>query len=217
MSSYPSNFDALKGRIEEIAAGTPYRSEAFMFVLQAVPHQFFASSPSDHLKGAELCWCLRDRAIIEFGPKASETLHGWSVQTCDDFGNIVYMLIDAGLLAKTEKDSKADFHDVYDFDQVFHENARPRKAAARFQWRISTMLWITTLAAIALAGFGKLGFFGAVGTVFSSWIGLIGVVLLAEGLANRSRDWILAVCVGVGLCGIAIAMFVAITFDSSLR
>jgi uncharacterized repeat protein (TIGR04138 family) len=176
-----------------------------------MPYLDFPSPPNDHITGAELCWRRRDRAIIEFGSKALETLRGWSVQSCDDFGNIVYLLIDAGLLATSEQDSKADFHGVYDFAHAFHKDAKPRKAPPRFQWRISTLFWITTIAAIALAGFGQLGYIGAVGTVFASWIGLIGAVLLIDGLTNKSRGWILAVCVGIGLCGFAIAMFAGIT------
>lgn len=213
MPTNPSDSDSLECQVKKIAARTPYSSEAFMFVLQTAPYSISPISPTDHVTAAELCSCLRDHANAKFGSNALGTLRGWSVHTCDDFGTIVYSLIDAGLMRKTEKDSIDDFHNVFDFDVAFNADAKPKAPRARFQWRLSSLLWITTVAAIASMGFAKLGFEGAIGTVYSSWIGLIGVVLLIEGLKNRTKGWIFAACAGAALCLIAAAMFFGITAD----
>ena len=50
---------------------------------------------------------------------AKAVLNSWGVRTTDDFGAIVFNLVDAGLMFKTEEDRIEDFHAVYDFDDVF--------------------------------------------------------------------------------------------------
>ena len=64
----------------------------------------------------------------DFGSAARQHLASWSVQSCDDFGTIVYALADASLIRKTEQDSRADFDGVFNFDDAFHEGAKPRNA-----------------------------------------------------------------------------------------
>jgi uncharacterized repeat protein (TIGR04138 family) len=46
----------------------------------------------------------------------------WGVQTTEDFGHIVFNLVEKGLLSKTPEDSLEDFRDVYDFKKVFEED-----------------------------------------------------------------------------------------------
>ena len=43
----------------------------------------------------------------------------WGVHRTDDFGEIVFQLVERGLLTKTEEDSKDDFRDVYAFEDAF--------------------------------------------------------------------------------------------------
>jgi uncharacterized repeat protein (TIGR04138 family) len=49
----------------------------------------------------------------------------WGIHNCRDFGEIVFNMVDIGLLAKTEKDSRADFQDGYEFDEAFRAPFRP--------------------------------------------------------------------------------------------
>jgi uncharacterized repeat protein (TIGR04138 family) len=46
-------------------------------------------------------------------------LNHWGVNTTDDFGEIVFNMVENGLMGKTEKDSREDFKNVYDFHEVF--------------------------------------------------------------------------------------------------
>jgi uncharacterized repeat protein (TIGR04138 family) len=50
---------------------------------------------------------------------ARVVLESWGCLRTDDFGNIVYNLIEASILTKTDQDRLEDFHDVYDFEQAF--------------------------------------------------------------------------------------------------
>lgn len=43
----------------------------------------------------------------------------WGVHNCRDFGEIVFNMVEIGLLAKTDKDTRADFQNGYDFTEAF--------------------------------------------------------------------------------------------------
>ena len=50
---------------------------------------------------------------------ASAVLTHWGITKTRDFGNIVFNMIEKGLLSKVESDSIEDFNDVYDFKVAF--------------------------------------------------------------------------------------------------
>jgi uncharacterized repeat protein (TIGR04138 family) len=210
MSHDAANDEVFARQLRDTAAKSAYPYEAFLFVYQTLPSSFSPELPYDHIDAAELCWRLRDRAIVDFGSAARERLASWSVQSCYDFGNIVYALVDAGLIKKTEQDSRADFDSVFGFDDAFHEGAKPRKRNTRTQWRLSTLFAITTVAAIASAGFGRLGIGGAAGTLLSSWLAVIGVYCVIEGVRDRSKGWVISIGMGVMCCALAAAMYIGI-------
>jgi len=108
------------GKIETIRSlDERYHEDAYLFVIDAVESVLIEISEVRHISGAELCDGLRELAIARFGPMAKEVLNFWGVRGTEDFGNIVFNLVDAGLLLKTERDRIDDFVDVYDFDEVF--------------------------------------------------------------------------------------------------
>lgn len=107
--------------VSDVAKSTKYPVEAFEFVNRALENASNAGpegAPS-HVSGQELCWTLRDHALQSFGAQARQVLASWGVESCEDFGQIVYAMVDAGLIGKTERDSIRDFDGVYAFDQAF--------------------------------------------------------------------------------------------------
>jgi len=74
---------------------------------------------SRHVTGQELCVGLRDYAVGEFGPLAITVLNSWGIRKTRDFGSIVFTMVEAGLLRKTDDDSLDDFVDVFEFDEAF--------------------------------------------------------------------------------------------------
>jgi uncharacterized repeat protein (TIGR04138 family) len=72
-----------------------------------------------HLTGQELCDAIRQYALEEYGLMAKAVLNSWGIYTTGDFGEIVYNLIDVGLMKKSERDRREDFDDVYDFNEAF--------------------------------------------------------------------------------------------------
>ena len=74
---------------------------------------------SHHVTGTDLCQGLRNYAIREYGLLARTVLRHWHINSCEDFGNIVFEMIEAGLMHKTEDDCIEDFIDVFDFRDAF--------------------------------------------------------------------------------------------------
>ena len=90
------------------------------------------SGKSRHVTGAELLDGLRGYALEQFGPMTKTVLNSWGVHQCQDFGDIVFNLIEYNAFSKTEDDRREDFANLYDFDDVFVKpflpTQRPRGA-----------------------------------------------------------------------------------------
>ncbi len=79
------------------------------------------SDTSRHVTGEQLCYGLRDFAREEYGLLARTVLRRWGIRTCEDFGKIVFAMVEAGLMHKTDRDSISDFIGVFDFNEAFSE------------------------------------------------------------------------------------------------
>jgi len=103
-----------------------YSYEAYEFVFQALNYtqKLLEREPPDnpeaagsahhHVSGGELLQGIRSLALREFGLMSTTVFHMWGIRRTDDFGAIVFNLVQAGLMSKTDEDSHADFHEVYD-------------------------------------------------------------------------------------------------------
>jgi uncharacterized repeat protein (TIGR04138 family) len=102
-----------------------FTPEAFEFLhrgLEAAARIKYGKRAGDaprHVTGQELSHALRLLALSRWGPLAREVLHKWNIRRTRDFGEMVYLMIDLGLMGRQDSDSIADFDDVYDFDQAF--------------------------------------------------------------------------------------------------
>ncbi len=127
---------------------TRYPFEAYEFVFNALGHtqrlrethpparpgkRPAASSEQHHVSGPELLEGVRDLALREFGLLARTVFRLWGINTTDDIGEIVFNLIDAELMSRTDEDRRSDFHNVYDMDRALTEgyeiSARPEDEA----------------------------------------------------------------------------------------
>ena len=114
-----SNTEILEriGRIAE--EDKRYNKEAFLFVLVALEYTVSKQSVRRHLTGQELAKGIAEFAREQYGYMAKMVLNNWGITNTLDYGEIVYLLIENGLLTKTEDDRKEDFAGVYDFDMEF--------------------------------------------------------------------------------------------------
>lgn len=107
-------------------ARAAFPPEAYEFVRAGLEHTtrfVHGDDPlepaSRHVNGRQLCLGLRDYAVRQYGLLARIVLERWGVRRTEDFGRIVFDMVESGLLRKTEDDRYEDFADVYDFDEVF--------------------------------------------------------------------------------------------------
>jgi uncharacterized repeat protein (TIGR04138 family) len=123
--------------LAKIAAKDPrYHREAYLFVREALDHTQKTISKDArgrirHVTGRELLAGIREYALQQFGPMTKTVLEEWGVRCCPDFGEIVFNMVEVGWLAKTEKDSRADFEGDYDFDEAFRKPFLPKAKQTR--------------------------------------------------------------------------------------
>lgn len=77
-----------------------------------------------HISGRELLEGIRELALQQFGLMTRTVFHHWGIRSTEDFGRIVFELIERGEMRKTERDQLSDFADVYDFAEVFDREYR---------------------------------------------------------------------------------------------
>lgn len=93
-----------------------YKPEAYLFVLAAVHFTVSALPQRRHVTGKELLEGIRVYGLDQFGPLTREVFEHWGIHDTLDFGQIVFLLVSAKLLSKTEEDTLHDFKEVYDFE-----------------------------------------------------------------------------------------------------
>lgn len=92
-------------------------------ILGEAPGEAEANAPR-HITGQQLCLGLRDLAIERYGFLAPTVLQTWNVRSTEDFGVMVYALIDREEMRSSPEDRFEDFIGVYDFDEVFAADQR---------------------------------------------------------------------------------------------
>ena len=111
-----------------------YSPEAYAFVREALNFTTrpLKKSPSEklrHVTAAKLLHGIRQYALREYGAMALTVLNSWGVRKCQDFGQIVFNLVNKEFIRKTEEDSIRDFDNGYDFECAFRKPFTPKKPA----------------------------------------------------------------------------------------
>ncbi len=112
------------GALKEILRKDPrYKLEAYSFLMSVLNYTVSKLPKPRHVTGQELLEGIKEFGLEQFGPMTRTVFEHWGITSTEDFGNIVFNLVDVGLLGKTEEDSVSDFKGVYDFE-VFDKNYR---------------------------------------------------------------------------------------------
>ena len=111
-----------------LAQDSRYARDAFFFVRDAlgvtkrlVHKENREVLEEKHVSGQQLLAGIRELALKEFGPMTVTVLEEWGIRDCKDFGEIVFSMVEVGLLAKTKTDSRADFQNGYSFVEAFQK------------------------------------------------------------------------------------------------
>jgi len=113
-----------------LARDSTYHRDAYLFVREALvfTQKLVGRGQGGrerHVSGQQLLDGIRQFAIKEYGPMVLTVLEEWGVRHCRDFGNLVFIMIEARLLRKTDTDSRSDFENGYDFDEAFRKPFLP--------------------------------------------------------------------------------------------
>ena len=109
-----------------------YAPEAFTFLYESLDHAVKlagrenAEGADRHVSGQELLAGMKSYAVTLFGPLAGEVWRRWGVRETIDWGRIVFLLVDAGLLNRQEEDRIDDFEEGFDYDDAFVKKYRPK-------------------------------------------------------------------------------------------
>jgi uncharacterized repeat protein (TIGR04138 family) len=110
-----------------------FTTDAYHFVQEGLNHTLKSLKRGSqqahrHVSGQELLQGLREFALKEYGPMSKAVLNEWGISTTDDFGQVVFNLVNSGVLGKNETDSPSDFKNVFTFDDAFVKPFTPRLA-----------------------------------------------------------------------------------------
>jgi uncharacterized repeat protein (TIGR04138 family) len=108
-----------------------YNETAYLFILAALHYTIERVGEARHISGRELAEGCRDLAIERFGLMARSVLEFWGIRSTRDLGEIVFALVECGVLVKQDGDCLDEFCDVFCFSEAFEHNypwCAPRQA-----------------------------------------------------------------------------------------
>ncbi len=112
---------------DQIVQEGPYPQAAYVFVqeglaftVKRVHRNAEKKEPGQrHVDGRQLCMGLRDFAVRKYGLLARSVLQHWNITRTEDFGRIVFRMVDLGLMSRTETDTMDDFQGIFSFEESF--------------------------------------------------------------------------------------------------
>jgi len=114
------NVDFYK-KIEEIIGKDPrYKADAYEFMMQALWFTQKKLQRTAHVSAKELLDGARDFGLNQYGPMTKSVFEHWGVKSTDDFGEIVFNMIDHNLMKKSDRDCRQDFKNVYSFEETLN-------------------------------------------------------------------------------------------------
>jgi uncharacterized repeat protein (TIGR04138 family) len=110
-----------------------YHDTAYVFVLAALQFTISRLGEARHISGCELAAGCRDLALERYGLMARPVLDFWGIRCTRDIGEIVFALVECGVLVKQDDDSVSDFENAFCFDDAF-ERAYPWSTPASIRF-----------------------------------------------------------------------------------
>lgn len=137
--------DAEEGEDEEGTYGQDYDSQGFSTAPFAVNDEDESvadeqdddaeNDDSNGVTAEQVCVVAVEYAVRAYGLMARTILSRLGLRTTGDLGDVVYKMIDAGLICPSEGESRADFDDVFDLgeelDRRFKFHYKKRSGASR--------------------------------------------------------------------------------------
>jgi uncharacterized repeat protein (TIGR04138 family) len=114
--------EKLEQSIEELArTDRRFPPSAYMLVFEGLELALRKMSRRRHVAPRELLDGIRESATDQWGLLARTVLASWNIRTTADLGDLVFNLIERGLLVAGDEDHRAQFVGVFDFEEAFDE------------------------------------------------------------------------------------------------
>ena len=107
-----------------------YSPQAYRFLFESLDNAIRLAGKDKcegtarHVTGREVLEGMRELAQRTLGPLAAQVWRSWGIHETLDWGRMVFLLVDAGMLNRQDSDSIEDFRDGFDFDREFVESYR---------------------------------------------------------------------------------------------
>lgn len=96
-----------------------FARSAYLFILTALQRCMERLDAPRHVSGAELAEGVRELALERYGPLARTVLEHWGIHSTGDIGDLVFLMVENGVLIKQPHDTREDFEGLYSFTQAF--------------------------------------------------------------------------------------------------
>jgi uncharacterized repeat protein (TIGR04138 family) len=113
--------ERVRKEIIETGRDSRYKCESYGFVLQGLEYYLSTLSERRHVTGGELAMGLAQYGARQFGLMGMQVLEKWGIHSTNDFGYIVYNMIDVGIMSKQDTDRVDDFFNVFDLREFFEK------------------------------------------------------------------------------------------------
>jgi len=101
-----------------------YARGAYEFVMEALSFTQKKLKRPKHISGQELLKGMKELLLKKYGPMSLTVLRHWGIKSTEDFGNIVFNLVENRILSKSEEDNIEHFRNAFDFKEVFEKGYR---------------------------------------------------------------------------------------------
>ena len=109
--------------LEKLQEHNPkFHGKAYLFMLSALHAVLAEMEEPRHISGEELAHGVRELALRQYGPMARTVLGHWGIHGTADLGEIVFVMVECGVLIKQDEDRREDFQDLFDFEEAFDRN-----------------------------------------------------------------------------------------------
>lgn len=102
-----------------------YAPDAYEFITDCVIRQVSDLDVPRHLSARELLQKLRTQIQSAFGFMSATVLQEWKISSASDIGEIVFDLIQLGILSASEEDQRSDFDIDFDLLPLPPAHIRP--------------------------------------------------------------------------------------------
>lgn len=139
-------------RLEDLLEEDPrYPREAYTFIFESLdftvrrkhgigPDDPIPPSEDHHVTGQDLLDGIHGYAIDEFGCLAVTVFASWGLESSEDVGEIVFNLVEHGLMGRRDSDERTDFDGGYEgrtFGELFAVDPQLDYCPERDEWTAS--------------------------------------------------------------------------------